>query len=145
MYVCSVCIVLQNLFSRPKACSVLATYMLKCQLPWHAGVLANGSLLGINESLGGLSLNGNQLGAGVNDKSMSMGAVNGDSLGRGGLTSIGTNASSNPMAASLPIVQNMAQANGLPFGWMSLADPDGRMFYFNNLTGAAQWSPPMST
>ena len=110
----------------------------------NAGVLANGSLLGINESLGGLSLNGNHLGGSMNDKPM-LGAVNGDSLGRGALTSIGEIERRNPMHASLHYFKNMQQPNGLRFGWMTLADPEGRMFYFNNLTGAAQWNPPMST
>ena len=104
------------------------------------GVLAGAGLLGLNDSLGALSLNGNSMVA--NEKSIPM---NSDQLGRGNLTSIGINASSNTMAASLPFAQNMAQANGLPFGWMSLADPEGRMFYFNNLTGAAQWNPPMTS
>lgn len=50
-----------------------------------------------------------------------------------------------PTAVSQPMVSLGGQAGtaiALPFGWMTMADPEGRVFYFNGLTGQAQWSLP---
>ncbi len=109
-------------------------------------MLAGGGLLGISDGFGALSLT-NGLGVpGMSDKSMAVTHTKGltsEHLTRNSLTSIGTNASSTTVVPSVPFTQGIGQANGLPFGWMSIADPEGRMFYFNNLTGAAQWNLPL--
>jgi len=101
-------------------------------------MLAGGGLLGISDGFGALSLSNNLALSGLNEKAISIG-------GSQGLTSEQmTRNSLNSTVPSLPFTPGMAQSNGLPFGWMSMADPEGRMVYFNNLTGVAQWNPPLS-
>lgn len=34
------------------------------------------------------------------------------------------------------------QATPLPTGWMHIADPEGRVFYYNLLTKQSQWQCP---
>ena len=100
---------------------------------------------GISDGFGGLSLSSTL--PGVSNKSLSIAeskAISTEQLSRHSLTSIGTCASSNTIVPSLSFQQGIGQGLGLPFGWMSMADPEGRVFYFNNLTGAAQWSLPLS-
>ncbi len=104
-------------------------------------MLAGGGLLGISDGFGALSLSNNLALPGLNEKAISSAGSQGlisEQMTRNSLNSI---VSSNSTVPSLPF---SPQPNGLPFGWMSMADPEGRMFYFNNLTGAAQWNPPLS-
>ena len=106
----------------------------------RAGMLAGG-LLGISDGFGALTLSNNLALPGLNEKAISIAGSQGllsEQMTRNSLNS------SNSTVPSLPFAPGMAQPNGLPFGWMSMADPEGRMFYFNNLTGAAQWNPPLS-
>ncbi|KAL0029729.1 hypothetical protein WJX79_005591 [Trebouxia sp. C0005] len=108
------------------------------------GMLAGGGLLGISDGFGALSLSNNLALPGLNEKAISIAGSQGltsEQMTRNSLNSI---TSSNSTVPSLPFTPGMAQPNGLPFGWMSMADPEGRIFYFNNLTGAAQWNPPLS-
>lgn len=123
----------------------------KLCLSCAAGMLATGGLLGINDGFGGLSLNTNVLAApGTNDQHpQHIGVLNSkpftsEQLARNSLTSVGTNTSSTTMSPSLSFSQGVSQSNGLPFGWMSMADPEGRVFYFNSMTGVAQWSVPLT-
>lgn len=130
---------------------LLSAYMNCC----CAGMVANGGLLDIHEGLGGLSLNTNTLAAsGINDQlaqhigSLTSKHLTNEQLTRSnGFTSVGTNASSttstNTVASSAPFSQGISHGNGLPFGWVSMADPEGRVFYFNSLTGLAQWNSPL--
>ena len=114
-----------------------------------AGMLGN-ALLGAPPGLGVLGLPTGPMGsAGAADKLQSGGgsAFADDSLSRSGMSSIG-NASTISSAPSiahsgsgLPFSGQLA-AGALPFGWISMADPEGRLFYFNGLTGQAQWSSP---
>ena len=133
------------------SCIHLSAYINCC----CAGMLATGGLLGIHEGLGGLSLNNNTLAAsGINDQlaqhigSLTSKHLTNEQLTRSnGLTSVGTNGSSttstNTVASSVPFSQGISHGNGLPFGWVSMADPEGRVFYFNSLTGLAQWNSPL--
>ena len=117
-------------------------------------MLANRGLLGINEGFGGLSLNTNTLAAAdVNDQvaqhigSLTSKPFEVEQLTRGnGPRSVGTNASStaNTVASSAPFSQGISHSDRLPFGWVNMADPEGRMFYFNSLTGTAQWKCPLA-
>ena len=116
-------------------------------------MLSSGGLLGINDGFGGLSLNtnANVLAApGINDQHpQPIGVLNSkpftsEQLARNSLTSVGTNTSSTTMSPSLSFSQGVGQGHGLPFGWISMADPEGRIFYFNSLTGVAQWSVPLT-
>lgn len=121
-----------------------------------AGMLASGGLLGLNEGLGALSLNANTLAAsGINDHlaqhvgSLTSKPFASEQLTRSnGATHVGPNASStsstSTVASSAPFSQGLNQGNGLPLGWISMADPEGRVFYFNSLTGIAQWSSPLA-
>lgn len=115
-----------------------------------AGMLANGGLLELHDGLGGLSLNANSLAAsGINGQQaqrvgMSSKPIISDQLTRNSITTMGSNTSSNTMASSLPLSQGVSQGNGLPFGWISMADPEGRVFYFHGLTGVAQWHAPLT-
>lgn len=122
------------------------TYVRCC-----AGMLANGGLLGLHDGIGGLSLNANTLAApGLHDQqaqhvvSLSSKPITNEQLTRNSFTSMGNNTNSNSMASSLPLSQGVSQGNGLPFGWISLADPEGRVFYFHSLTGVAQWNAPLT-
>ncbi|KAL3132091.1 hypothetical protein ABBQ32_008701 [Trebouxia sp. C0010 RCD-2024] len=116
----------------------------------HLGMLANGGLLELHDGLGGLSLNANSLAAsGINGQQaqrvgMSSKPIISDQLTRNSITTMGSNTSSNTMASSLPLSQGVSQGNGLPFGWISMADPEGRVFYFHGLTGVAQWHAPLT-
>ena len=119
-------------------------------------MLASGGVLGINEGFGGLSLTPNSLAApGINDQlaqhigSLTSKPLKIEQLTRSnGLPSVETNASSsantNTVAPSVPFCQGMSHGNGLPFGWINMADPEGRVFYFNSLTGTAQWKWPLA-
>lgn len=119
-------------------------------------MLASGGLLGINESIGGLSLNANTLAAsGINDQlaqhvgSLTSKPFTNDQLTRSnGVSHVGPNASStsstSTVVASAPFSQGLNQGSSLPLGWMSMTDPEGRVFYFNSLTGIAQWSSPLA-
>ena len=118
-------------------------------------MLANGGVLGINEGFGGLNLTPNSLAApGINDQlaqhigSLTSKPIKFEQLTRGnGLTSVDTIASSTAnttVAPSVSFSQAMSNGNGLPFGWISMADPEGRVFYFNSLTGIAQWKWPLA-
>lgn len=109
-------------------------------------MLAGGGLLGISDGFGALSLSSNLALPGSNEKAISMAGSKGLTRGLEQMTrnSLNNIASSSSTVPSLPFNPGMAQPNGLPFGWMSMADPEGRIFYFNNLTGAAQWNPPLS-
>lgn len=109
-------------------------------------MLAEAGLLGISDGLGVLSLNSGHAMPDVNDKSLAMASsavLTDEQLTQNSLHNIGTNAGSNTTVQSLPYNQGVMQPNGQPFGWMSIADPEGRVFFFNNLTGAAQWNPPL--
>ena len=110
----------------------------------HAGMLAGGGLLGISDGFGALSLSNNLALPGLNEKAISIAGSQGltsEQMTRNSLNSI---ASSNSTVPSLPFTTGMAQPNGLPFGWMSMADPEGRIFYVDNVTGVAQWNSPLS-
>ena len=107
--------------------------------------------MGLHDGLGGLSLNANSLAAsGINDQqaqhvgSLNSKSVTNEQLTRNSLTTLGSNTSSNTMASSLPLSQGVSHGNGLPFGWISMADPEGRVFYFHSLTGVAQWNSPLT-
>lgn len=112
------------------------------------GMLPGGDLLGIADGFGALSLNGSALGmAGLTDKPVPIlhtNSVSSESMAGKSLASIGSNASSGTIVPNMPLTHGIGQLNGLPFGWMSMADPEGRMFFFNNLTGSAQWNSPLS-
>ena len=111
-----------------------------------SGMLAGAGLLGINDGLGVLSLNSGLAIPDVNDKPLAMASsavLTGEQLTQNSSHNIGTNAGGNTTVQSLPYNQGMLPPNGQPFGWMSIADPEGRVFFFNNLTGAAQWNPPL--
>lgn len=119
-------------------------------------MLTSGGLLGINESLGGLSLNTQSLAAPcINDQlaqhigSLTTKPLKFEQLTRSnGPSSVETNASStannNTVASSPAFSQGISHSSGLPFGWISMADPEGRVFYFNSLTGLAQWKFPLA-
>lgn len=105
-------------------------------------------LMGMPQSLGLLSLpSGQMVSVGAVDKAHPGNGYTEDSLSRSGLSSIGNAgaASSVPAmahtGAALPF-NGQAAANSLPYGWISMADPEGRLFYFNGLTGQAQWNAP---
>ncbi len=105
-------------------------------------MLAGGGLLGISDGFGALSLSNNLALSGLNEKAISIGGSQGltsEQMTRNSLNSI---ASSNSTVPSLPFTPGMAQPNGLPFGWMSMADPEGRMFYFNNLDWCCSMESP---
>ncbi len=109
---------------------------------YNAGMLAGGGLLGISDGYGALSLSSNLALSGLNEKAISIGGSQGltsEQMTRNSLNSI---ASSNSTVPSLPFTPGMAQLNGLPFGWMSMADPEGRMFYFNNLDWCCSMESP---
>lgn len=123
-----------------------------------SGLLGNALLgmpQGLPQGLGGLSLGGTALPAVPDNIAGSLGKSQpymNDSASKlgvnnlAGISSVGNvNPMAIPMAVNSPIVPFSSQAgiaNGLPFGWMSMADPEGRVFYFNGLTGQAQWSIP---
>lgn len=107
-------------------------------------MLAGGGLLGISDGFGALSLSNNLALPGLNEKAISIAGSQGltsEQMTRNSLNSI---ASSNSTVPSLPFTTGMAQPTGLPFGWMSMADPEGRIFYVDNVTGVAQWNSPLS-
>lgn len=132
---------------RGAAISGLATPALNAAVSGvPVGMLAEAGLLGISDGLGVLSLNSGHAMPDVNDKSLAMASsavLTDEQLTQNSLHNIGTNAGSNTTVQSLPYNQGVMQPNGQPFGWMSIADPEGRVFFFNNLTGAAQWNPPL--
>ena len=125
---------------------------------YSAGLLGNALLgmpQGLPQGLGGLSLAGSALPAVPQDAAASLGLSQpyvSDSASKVGLsnfTGISSVGNVNPMAVpmavsrpTLPFSSQAGMASGLPFGWMSMADPEGRVFYFNGLTGQAQWSIP---
>ena len=112
-----------------------------------AGILTNSGLLGIGDGLGGLSLNDTAFAAqGVSDQHV--GHLNSkpvihEQVTRSSLASRAPDSRSAPATPSMSFSHGMNHGNGLPFGWMSMADPEGRVFYFNSLTGLAQWTVPL--
>lgn len=122
-----------------------------------AGLLGNALLgmpNGLPNGLGSFSLGGSNIAAVPTADKASAALGNGaayidNSANRPGVTSLAdfSQVSSNgyPTALSRPVLSLNGQAgavSALPFGWMSMADPEGRVFYFNGLTGQAQWSLP---
>ena len=116
-------------------------------------MLASNGLLGISNGLGGLSLNATSLAVpGIIDQqaqqigSLSSKPFTSEQLTRNSLTSVGMNTltSNATLASSLPFSPDVSPGSGLPLGWISMADPEGRVFFFNSLTGVAQWSSPLA-
>ena len=71
-------------------------------------------------------------------ESQSMGQSLGQSLG-----SLGSPLGSNTSVTSALFAGAMA-TQALPGGWMQMADPEGRQFYYNVQTWKAQWDHPVS-
>ena len=116
---------------------------------------------GLPQGLGGLSLSGgggNSLTGSAAQVSASLGIApayagsayvdsNNNSAGLNNLASISSAGNYTSVAVPRPALAFSSQAgsvNALPFGWISMADPEGRVFYFNGLTGQSQWSVPGS-